>query len=88
MSWSNQTKHIEWNEICKCKCRLDSSVCNIEQRWNEDKCSCKNLEKNYVIKKSGIKDLFGILVIVIVNVINHVTYENTYIIKIVNVKEK
>ena len=26
MSWSNQTKHIEWHETCKCKCRLDSSV--------------------------------------------------------------
>ena len=24
MSWSNQTKHIEWHETCKC--RLDSSV--------------------------------------------------------------
>ena len=38
MSWSNQTKHIEWHETCKCKCRLDTSVCNNKQRWNEDKC--------------------------------------------------
>ena len=36
-----------------------------------------NVEKNEVIKKGVIKDLFGVLVIVIVNVINHVTYENT-----------
>ena len=36
MSWSNQTKHIEWYEPCKCKCRLDSSACNNKQRWNED----------------------------------------------------
>ena len=21
MSWSNQTKHIEWHRTCKCKCR-------------------------------------------------------------------
>ena len=28
MSWSNQTKHIEWHKTCKCKCRLDASVCN------------------------------------------------------------
>ena len=28
VSWSNQTKHIEWHETCKCKCRLNSSVCN------------------------------------------------------------
>ena len=25
MSFSNQTKHIEWHEICKCKCTLDAS---------------------------------------------------------------
>ena len=38
MSWSNQTKHIEWHETCKSKRRLDSSVCNNKQRWNKDKC--------------------------------------------------
>ena len=31
-----------------------------------------NVEKNSLIKKGVIKDLFGILVTVIVNVINHV----------------
>ena len=41
MSWSNQTKYIEWHETCKCKCRLGSSVCNNKQRWNEDKCRCE-----------------------------------------------
>ena len=25
----------------KCKCRLDESVCNNKQRWNEDKCGCE-----------------------------------------------
>ena len=24
--------------MCKCKCRLDVSVCNNKQRWNDDKC--------------------------------------------------
>ena len=38
MSWTNQTKHIEWHENCKCKCRLDSSVC---ERWKKDKCRCE-----------------------------------------------
>ena len=38
VSWSNQIKHIEWHEACKCKCRLNSSVCHNKQRWNEDKC--------------------------------------------------
>ena len=32
MSWINQTRHMEWHETCKCKCRLDASVCNNKQR--------------------------------------------------------
>ena len=27
--------------MCKYKCRLDTSVCNNKQRWNEDKCKCE-----------------------------------------------
>ena len=38
---TNETKHIEWHETCKCKCRLHSSVCNNKQPWNEDKCRCE-----------------------------------------------
>ena len=41
MSRTNETRHVEWNETCKCKCRLDGSVCNNKQRWNEDKCRCE-----------------------------------------------
>ena len=41
MSWINETRHIKWHEMCNCKCRLDTSVCNNKQRWNEDKCMCK-----------------------------------------------
>ena len=36
ISRTNETRHIEWHETCKCKCRLDSSVCNDKQRWNND----------------------------------------------------
>ena len=45
MSRTNETRHIEWHETCKCKCRLDGSVCNNKQRWNEGKsqCECKEL---------------------------------------------
>ena len=25
---TNETRHIEWHKTCKCKCRLDASVCN------------------------------------------------------------
>ena len=28
---------IKWYETCKCECRLDASVCNNKQRWNDDK---------------------------------------------------
>ena len=41
MSRTNETKHIKWHETCKCKCRLDASVCNNKQRWNGDKCRCE-----------------------------------------------
>ena len=41
MSRTNETRHIKWHETCKCKCRLDASVCNNKQRWNNDKCRCK-----------------------------------------------
>ena len=36
VSITNKTRHIEWHETCKCKCRLDASVCN-----NNDKCRCE-----------------------------------------------
>ena len=41
MSRTNETKHIEWHETCKYKYRLDASVYNNKQRWNEDKCRCE-----------------------------------------------
>ena len=41
MPRTNETRHIEWHETCKCKCRLDAIVCNNKQRWNEDKCWCE-----------------------------------------------
>ena len=40
ISNTNETRYIKWHETCKCKCRLDASVCNNKQRWNEDKCRC------------------------------------------------
>ena len=41
MPRSNETRHIEWHETCKCKCSLDASVCNNKKRWNKDKCRCE-----------------------------------------------
>ena len=27
ISRTNEARHIEWHKTCKCKCRLDASVC-------------------------------------------------------------
>ena len=40
MPRSNKTRHIEWYETCKFKCRLDGRVRNNKQRWKKDKCRC------------------------------------------------
>ena len=37
MSRTNETRPIKWHETSKCKCRLDTSVCNNKHRWNDDK---------------------------------------------------
>ena len=31
-SEANEARRIEWHEMCKCKCRFSSSVCNNKQR--------------------------------------------------------
>ena len=31
MSRTNETRHVKWHEMLKCKCRLDASVCNNKQ---------------------------------------------------------
>ena len=56
MSRTNETRHIKWHETCKCKCRLDASVCNNKQRWNDDKCrcECKELIDKGVCDKGSI----------------------------------
>ena len=75
MSKTNETRHIKWHETCKRKCRVDASVCNSKQCWSKGKCRCEC--KEFINK--GIcdeKNLFGILVIVSVNAINHVMLEN------------
>ena len=69
--FNNETRHIEWRETCKFKCRLDLSVFNNKQRWS----NYVNV-KNWLTKADVIMDLFGILVHVNTNVINHVTLEN------------
>ena len=74
MSRTNETKHIEWHETCKSKCRLDASFCSNRQRWNDDKrrCECKELIDKSVCDEVSI----WIQVIVSLNVINHVIPES------------
>ena len=41
MSKTNETRHIEWHETCKCECKFGANVCNNKQRRNKDKCRCE-----------------------------------------------
>ena len=59
-------RDTEWNEIFKCKCRLDASFCNNDGMMINAGVNAKN----WLIKVYMIKDLFGILVIVSMDVIN------------------
>ena len=55
MSRTNEKRHIEWHETCKCEWRLNDSVCDNKQRWNDNKYStpaCKEL----IIKVCVIRD--------------------------------
>ena len=36
----NETRNVLWQESCKCVCKLNSSVCNNTQIWNDDTCRC------------------------------------------------
>ena len=45
MSRTNETRHIERHETCRCECRLDAIVCNNKQRWRKNiwRCECTEL---------------------------------------------
>ena len=56
MSRTNEARHTEWHETCKWKCRLDSSICNNRQCWNDDKyrCECKEFIDKGVCDKESV----------------------------------
>ena len=65
---------MQYQELMKQERSLDASVCNnnhVAVQINADVNENNLLKKEYVIK-----DLFGILVILIVNVINYALLEN------------
>ena len=41
MSRTNETRHIELHETCKCECKFGANACNNKQRCNKDKCRCE-----------------------------------------------
>ena len=41
MSRTNEIRHIEWHETCKCECTVGTNVCNNKQLWNKTKCRCE-----------------------------------------------
>ena len=57
MSRTNETRHIILHETCKCKCRLDASVFNNKQRWNNDKWLVDKgvCDKGYIWNPSNYK---------------------------------
>ena len=38
MSRTNETRHIEWHKTCKCRCRLDASVCSNKDGMKTNSC--------------------------------------------------
>ena len=41
MSRTNETRHIEWHETCKSKCKFGANIRNNKKCWNNDKCQCE-----------------------------------------------
>ena len=41
MSRTNEIRHMEWHETCKCECKFGANICNNKQRWNKDQCRCE-----------------------------------------------
>ena len=84
MSRTNETRHIEWHETCKCECKFGANVCNNKECWNKDKCRCESKE----LIDNGVCNLFGILVTVSVNVIKRMMLVNIQTKKIVSAEKK
>ena len=38
MSGLDETRFLVEYELCECKCGLNKSVCNSNQKWNHDEC--------------------------------------------------
>ena len=38
---TNETRHIELQETCKCERKFGANACHNKKRWNKDKCRCE-----------------------------------------------
>ena len=55
ISRANEARFIKWHEKCKCKCKLDTIICNNNQRWNKKcRCECKELIDKGICNKGFI----------------------------------
>ena len=63
----NETRNVLWHESCKCVCKLNSSICNNKQIWNDDTCRC-DYNEDFTDIISCDKGMCGIQVLVNVNV--------------------
>ena len=43
------TKHVS----CECKCIFDGKKCNLNQKWNNDKCRCE-FKKHHICERDYI----------------------------------
>ena len=80
MSRNNGAKHVKWHETCKCKCRLDGTVCNNQQCCKKDKyrCDCKELIDKGICDKRSIRNssIFECECDKLCGIGQHLDYEN------------
>ena len=87
---TNEARHIEWHETCKCKFRLDVSVFNNKHRWKNNKsiCECKELIDKGICNKGFVWNLSNYECQCDKSChINMNFYENIWNIKIVGVEK-
>ena len=51
---TNESKILNKHVSCNCKCRFDGRKSNLNQKWNNNKCQCKNQREHYVCKEDHI----------------------------------
>ena len=92
----NETRNVLWHESCKCVCKLNSSVCNNKQIWNDDTCICECQcdkwrkpgqyldHKNCVCKNKligrAIEECTSVVNATMINNKDNTTNNNTYLI--------